>query len=247
MNNTASAHNPTAAIIIIGNEILSGRTLDINTQHIALTMTEIGVNLIETRTIADDHDMIVATVRELSPKYDYIFTTGGIGPTHDDITATAIAAAFHLDYVRSDEIYDVLKQHYSSLGEDLNPAREKMAYIPESSTLLYNDATRVPGFVTNNVFCMAGIPDIMKAMLKSALPMLKQGTIVKSKSIELMIGESKIADRFEALQLKYKNVDMGSYPFTKDGEHGTMLVLRSANYEALDASFAELKELYKNI
>ncbi|MDP4709206.1 MAG: competence/damage-inducible protein A, partial [Rickettsiaceae bacterium] len=227
MDITTSVNNPTAATIIIGNEILSGRTLDINTQAIALTLVDLGITLVETRTIADDQAMIIATVRELSNKYDYIFTTGGIGPTHDDITAASIAAAFNLPYVRNAEIYDIIKKHYDSLGEKLNPSREKMSYVPESSVLLYNEATMVPGFVTKNVFSMAGIPHIMKSMLKSAMPMLKQGIIVKSKSIEVMLGESKIADRFEALQLKYKNVDMGSYPFTKDGINGTTLVLRS--------------------
>ncbi|MDP5021301.1 MAG: competence/damage-inducible protein A [Rickettsiaceae bacterium] len=233
--------NHRAAVIIIGNEILSGRTLDINTQEIALRLGEVGVSLVETRTIADDRTMIIDTVRELSSKYDYIFTTGGIGPTHDDITAEAIAAAFNVGYTRSDEIYNILKNHYDKIGEKLNSAREKMAYIPESSKLLHNDATMVPGFVTNNVFVMAGIPNIMKSMLKSAIPMLKKGAIIQSKTLEVMLGESKIAISFEELQNKYKEVEMGSYPFTRNGNHGTALVLRSANYESLDNAFAELE------
>lgn len=233
--------NHRAAVIIIGNEILSGRTLDINTQEIALRLGEVGVSLVETRTIVDDRTMIIDTVRELSSKYDYIFTTGGIGPTHDDITAEAIAAAFNVGYTRSDEIYNILKNHYDKIGEKLNSAREKMAYIPESSKLLHNDATMVPGFVTNNVFVMAGIPNIMKSMLKSAIPMLKKGAIIQSKTLEVMLGESKIAISFEELQNKYKEVEMGSYPFTRNGNHGTALVLRSANYESLDNAFAELE------
>jgi len=238
--------NPTAAAIIIGNEILSGRTLDINTQEIALRLGEVGITLVEVRTIADDKEMIVNTIQELSTRYDYLFTTGGIGPTHDDITAESIAAAFNLPYIRNEEIYNIIKKHYDNLGEELNPSREKMAYIPESSKLLYNNATMIPGFVTKNVFSMAGIPDIMQAMLKSALPMLKKGTVVKSESIEIMIGESKIADRFETLQQEYRNVDMGSYPFTKDGIHGTALVLRSSDYDALNAAFGKLKKLCRN-
>ena len=233
--------NHRAAVIIIGNEILSGRTLDINTQEIALRLGEVGVSLVETRTIVDDRTMIIDTVRELSSKYDYIFTTGGIGPTHDDITAEAIAAAFNVGYTRSDEIYNILKNHYDKIGEKLNSAREKMAYIPESSKLLHNDATMVPGFVTNNVFVMAGIPNIMESMLKSAIPMLKKGAIIQSKTLEVMLGESKIAISFEELQNKYKEVEMGSYPFTRNGNHGTALVLRSANYESLDNAFAELE------
>ena len=239
--------NHTAAVIIIGNEILSGRTLDINTQEIALRLGEIGVSLVETRTIADDRTMIIDTVRELSSKYDYIFTTGGIGPTHDDITAEAIAAAFNVGYTRSDEIYNILKNHYDKMGEKLNSAREKMAYIPESSKLLHNDATMVPGFVINNVFVMAGIPNIMKAMLKSAIPMLKRGTVVQSKTLEVMMGESKIAISFEELQNKYKEVDMGSYPFTKNGIHGTALVLRSSNYNLLEKAFVELETIINGL
>ena len=233
--------NPTAATIIIGNEILSGRTLDINTQEIALRLGEIGISMVETRTIADDRTMIIDTVRELSSKYDYVFTTGGIGPTHDDITAEAMATAFNVSYVRSDEIYNILKNYYDKIGEKLNSAREKMAYIPESSKLLHNDATMVPGFVISNVFVMAGIPNIMKSMLKSAIPMLQRGTVIQSKTLEIMLGESKIAISFEELQNKYKEVEMGSYPFTRNGNHGTALVLRSANYESLDNAFAELE------
>lgn len=238
--------NPTAAIIIIGNEILSGQTLDINTQHIALTLGELGIVLIETRTIADDQEMIVKTIRELSPKYDYIFTTGGIGPTHDDITAESIAGAFDLKYVRNEEIYSILQKHYANLGEELNPSREKMAFVPESSGLLHNDATTVPGFYVKNVFSFAGIPNIMHAMLKAAIPLLKKGKAVKSKSMEVMIGESKFADRFQDLQKKYPNVDMGSYPFTKDDKHGAKLVLRSLDYDALEKSFEELKQTIKH-
>jgi molybdenum cofactor synthesis domain-containing protein len=243
--NIPSSDNKRAAIIIIGNEILSGQTLDINTQHIALELGKIGVILVETRTIADDREMIINTVRELSGKYDYVFTSGGIGPTHDDITAESIAAAFNLAYSRNEEIYNILKKHYDALGEKLNPAREKMAYIPESAGLLYNDATVVPGFFTKNVFSFAGIPNIMQSMLESAIPMLQKGKMVKSKSLEIMVGESKIADRFRELQEKYKNVDMGSYPFTKEGQHATKLVLRSLDYDKLEAAFDELKGMIK--
>lgn len=235
--------NPKASIIIIGNEILSGRTLDINTQEIALTLGEKGIIIAETRTIPDNKEMIIKHIQELSKKYDYVFTTGGIGPTHDDITAESIAAAFDLPYSKNLEIYKILKDYYDGIGEKLNHAREKMAYIPEGSKLLYNDATMVPGFITNNVYAMAGIPDIMKSMLKSALPSLKNGEIVKSKTIEIMLGESKIADQLSALQDKYQNIDIGSYPFTKDGIHGTALVLRSSDYPALDSAHNELQEI----
>lgn len=235
--------NPTASIIIIGNEILSGRTLDVNTQEIALTLGKKGIIVAETRTIPDIKEMIITHVRELSEKYDYVFTTGGIGPTHDDITAESIAAAFDLPYSRNEEIYQIIKNYYDSIEEKLNPAREKMAYIPEGADLIFNKATMIPGFITRNVYTMAGIPDIMKAMLESTLPNLKNGNVVKSKTIDIMLGESKIADQFSDLQKKYPNIDMGSYPFTKDGQHGTSLVLRSSDYLELDAAYAELQAI----
>ncbi len=235
--------NPTASIIIIGNEILSGRTLDVNTQEIALTLGEKGIIIVETRTIPDIKEMIITHVRELSEKYDYVFTTGGIGPTHDDITAESIAAAFDLPYSRNEEIYQILKNYYDGIGEKLNHAREKMAYIPEGADLIFNKATMIPGFITRNVYTMAGIPDIMKAMLESTLPKLKNGNVVKSKTIDIMLGESKIADQFSDLQKKYPNIDMGSYPYTKDGQHGTSLVLRSSDYLELDAAYAELQAI----
>lgn len=235
--------NPTASIIIIGNEILSGRTLDINTQEIALTLGKKGIIVAETRTIPDVKEMIVQHVRELSAKYDYVFTTGGIGPTHDDITAESIAAAFNLPYLRNEQIYQILKEHYESMGEKLNQAREKMAYTPEGAELIFNNATRIPGFITRNVYTMAGIPEIMKAMLESVLPMLKNGDIVESRAIDIMLGESKIADQFSKLQKKYPTVDMGSYPFTKDGKHGASLVLRSSDYSKLNIAYTELQKI----
>ena len=234
---------PAAAAIIIGYEILSGRTLDLNTQEIALRLGEVGISFVETRTIADDKNMIVETIRELSPKYDYIFTTGGIGPTHDDITAESVAAAFELPYVRNEEIYEIIKKNYHDSGKEVNSAREKMAYVPASAELIYNEATKIPGFVTHNVFSMAGIPEIMKSMLKSCIPMLEKGKIVKSKSVDVFLAESKIADKFSTLQKKYTNVDMGSYPFTKNNKNGTSLVLRSSDYESLEMAFNELIDI----
>ena len=235
--------NPRASIIIIGNEILSGRTLDVNTQEIAQTLGKKGIIIAETRTIPDIKEMIITHVRELSKKYDYVFTTGGIGPTHDDITAESIAAAFDLPYSRNEEIYQIIRNYYDIIEEDLDPAREKMAYIPEGADLIFNKATMIPGFVTRNVYTMAGIPDIMKAMLESTLLKLKNGNVVKSKTIDIMLGESKIANQFSDLQKKYPNINMGSYPFIKDGQHGTSLVLSSSDYLELGAAYAELQTI----
>ena len=237
--------NPSAAVLIIGNEILSGRTLDTNTQTIASTLEKIGVIIREARTIPDEKQAIIESVLALSQKYDYVFTTGGIGPTHDDITSLAISEAFSVPYVRSKTIYKLLEQFYQSRGEQMNKAREKMAFIPEGSTLIKNEVTKVPGFAIKNVYCLAGVPDIMKSMLNSIMPSLKHGNVVRSLSYTVMIGESKIAESFEALQNKYPSVDMGSYPFTKDGTHGTSLVLRATDYVNLEAAFRDLKSLIK--
>ena len=237
--------NPCAAILIIGNEILSGRTLDTNTQTIAKTLEKIGVLIKESRTVPDEKQVIIASVLALSQKYDYVFTTGGIGPTHDDITSLAISEAFNVPYVRSEVIYKLLEQFYQSRGEHMNKAREKMAFIPEGSTLIRNDVTKVPGFAIKNVYCLAGVPDIMESMLNSIIPSLKHGKVVRSLSHTVMIGESKIAVHFEALQNKYPGVDMGSYPFTREGIHGTSLVLRSTDYINLEAAFQDLKSLIK--
>lgn len=237
--------NPSAAVLIIGNEILSGRTLDTNTQTIASTLEKIGVIIREARTVPDEKQAIIESVLALSQKYDYVFTTGGIGPTHDDITSIAISEAFSVPYVRSETIYKLLEQFYQSRGEQMNKAREKMAFIPEGSTLIKNEVTKVPGFAIKNVYCLAGVPDIMKSMLNSIMPSLKHGNVVRSLSYTVMIGESKIAESFEALQNKYPSVDMGSYPFTKDGTHGTSLVLRATDYVNLEAAFRDLKNLIK--
>ncbi|MFK7973902.1 MAG: competence/damage-inducible protein A [Rickettsiaceae bacterium] len=235
--------NPKAAILIIGDEILSGRTLDINTQEIALRLGEVGVIVLETRIIPDDKTTIINTIRQLHSKYDYIFTTGGIGPTHDDITADSVAAAFNKKLIVNQDIHNKLAEHYASLGETLNPAREKMAYFPEDAVLLQTNATTAPGFMLNNVFVMAGVPRIMQSMLKSAIPLLKTGAIIKTKSIDVMIGESKVAKDFATLQHKYTDIKMGSYPFVKGKLHGTSLVLRSSNYQNLETAFNELQDL----
>jgi molybdenum cofactor synthesis domain-containing protein len=236
--------NPRAAIIIIGDEILSGRTLDTNTKTIATALLNIGVDLCEARTIPDNKNIIIKTIRELSPKYDYIYTTGGIGPTHDDITSQAISEAFGVKYTRDEEAYKIVKQLYELRGQEVTPARERMAWLPEGSSLIMNLGTP-PGFIIKNVFVLAGVPEIMESMLQTTLAMLKRGKIVKAKNLEVMLGESVIASAFEKLQHTYPEVSMGSYPFVKNGLYGTSLVLRSNNYELLEKSFSELQKIIK--
>lgn len=239
--------NITAATIIIGNEILSGRTLDINTQTIASTLFQLGIKLSESRIVPDQAELIIKAVTELSSKYDYIFTTGGIGPTHDDITSKSMAVAFQLEYVQNQEALEILEKFYSNKREEITPPRKRMAYMPEGAKLIYNAISGAPGFIINNVFVMAGIPEIMKSMLDSVLPLLRRGEMIHTKNIDIMIGETIIATEFEALQKKYQQVEMGSYPFRKDGNYGTSLVLKSLDQESLGKAYSELKKILDNV
>jgi molybdenum cofactor synthesis domain-containing protein len=239
--------NSTAAIIKIGNEILSGKTLDTNTQTIAKALCKHGVDLVETRTIADHKQTIVDAVLEFSNKYTYVFTTGGIGPTHDDITSESISAAFEVNHVRNQEVYKILEDIYEERGEELNSARIRMAYIPEGSSLIYNKATRIPGFTINNVYSLAGVPNIMEAMLEACMRKIPRGLVKHSKSITIMISESSVAVAFSELQNKYTDINMGSYPFTKNGEYGTTLVLRSQDKKKLHLVYQELGKIIDSI
>lgn len=233
----------TAAIIIIGNEILSGRTLDTNTQYIANELAKVGIDLIETKTIRDDKQKIINAVKEFSDKYDYVFTSGGIGPTHDDITSESIAEAFNSSYKRNQEAYEILIELYKAINEEMNPAREKMAFMPEGAELIVYQPSGAPGFKIKNVYALAGVPYIMKLMMASIIPTLEGGEITKSMNLDLMIGESIIAEDFLTLQQKFPEVSMGSYPFKKDNKHGTSLVLRSSNTNQLEKAFEQLNKI----
>jgi molybdenum cofactor synthesis domain-containing protein len=233
--------NPSAAIIIIGNEVLSGRTLDINTQHIAQKLAKHGIALKEVRVIPDDRQVIIDTINTVRNKYSYVFTTGGIGPTHDDITSEAVGACFNTELELNPEAYKLLREGYEARGEGLNPAREKMAHLPKGCQLIYNSVSIAPGFILGNVYVMAGVPHIMHVMLEYILPNLPKGQAVESKAIDIMLGESLIAAEFSDLQNKYPEVDMGSYPYEIEGKHCTSLVLRSNDYVKLDLSFKELE------
>ncbi len=236
-----------AAIVIIGNEILSGRTADTNINFIAKHLTEIGIQLKEVRIIPDSREKIIAVIRELSPLYNYVFTTGGIGPTHDDITSEAVSAAFNQKYALHPEAYKMLKDGYASKGEDLNPAREKMAYMPENAKLIDNHISAAPGFIIENVYVLPGVPYIMQDMFIKLIPTLKHGQKVLSKALNLMIGESFIASKFEALQNDYPTVEMGSYPFLVGEKHATSLVLRSDDHQALEEAYSKLSILFEQI
>ncbi len=237
----------TAAILIIGNEILSGRTQDINIQYIATKLSEHGINLEEVRIVPDIKSSIIDAIHNLRKKYTYLFTTGGIGPTHDDITSDAIADAFGVKLAKHPEAYRRLEEYYASKGRTLTMPNEKMAYIPEGANLIDNTASTAPGFVMENVYVMAGVPYIMHAMMDFVLPTLKSSARIESRDISLLVGESFIAKEMEYIQTKYPDVSVGSYPFIREGGYGTSVAMRSSNIDSLDKAFDEFTNIMSNL
>ncbi|MEM7723315.1 MAG: molybdopterin-binding protein [Pseudomonadota bacterium] len=235
---------PTAAMLVIGDEILSGRTRDSNMNHLAKALTDHGIRLAEARVVADDKDAIIDAVRALSGAWDSVFTSGGIGPTHDDITAEAIAAAFGTPIGIRDDARAILQAHYDRQGQDLNEARLRMARIPEGATLIDNPVSAAPGFILRNVHVMAGVPSIFEAMLASVLPTLTGGDPVLSQSLRVTRGEGDIAAPLGALAEEHPEVSIGSYPFMRDGIHGSNIVVRSQDGAAVDAVMQKLSELF---
>lgn len=232
--------NPTAAMIVIGDEILSGRTQDTNTHYLAGKLAEAGISLEEVRVVSDVHDRIVAAVKEMSETYDHVFTSGGIGPTHDDITADAVGAAFdaHVD-VRADA-RDLLAAHYDRQGMELNDARLRMARIPDGATLIDNPVSVAPGFKIGNVHVMAGVPSVMKAMVASVLPTLTGGKPLLSRTLRVIRGEGDIAGPLGVLAAANPDVSFGSYPFQKDGQYGSNIVIRGPDDTKLVAMIEAL-------
>lgn len=231
----------TAGLLVIGNEILSGRTQDANLAYLGHRLNEIGVRLAEVRVVPDIEADIVAAVNALRARFDYIFTTGGIGPTHDDITAAAIAKAFDVPLIQNPEARARLEDNYRA--GDLNEARLRMANTPEGATLIDNPVSTAPGFQIGNVFVMAGIPVIMQAMFESIVHRLVGGKPLLSRTFTVSLPEGKIAAGFGALQETYPDVEMGSYPFSRDGRFATRLVLRSSEEDRLAAAAAELEAM----
>lgn len=222
-----------AGLIIIGNEILSGRTLDKNTQHIAAKLTEQGITLAEVRIIPDNLECIVDAIHALSPALDYVLTTGGLGPTHDDITVDCIAAAFDVPVEVNPEAYERLLRHYGSAAE-FTPARQRMARIPQGAALIDNPVSTAPGFIIGNVYAMAGVPRIMQAMLDNVLLSLEGGAPLQSRTVSCTLPESQIAATLGDLQAQHPDIEIGSYPFFHDGHVGVSVVLRAADAAALD-------------
>ncbi|MGV8988218.1 MAG: competence/damage-inducible protein A [Cypionkella sp.] len=233
--------NQTAAMLVIGDEILSGRTRDSNLHHLAVALTEHGLALSEARVVADDQSAIVAAVNALRAKYDHVFTSGGIGPTHDDITADAIAAAFGVAITHRADAMALMQAHYDRQSQPFNEARQRMARIPDTATLIDNPVSIAPGFTVQNVHVMAGVPRIFEAMLAGVLTGITHGVPLLSRTLRLQRGEGDIATAFAAFAAEHPDLQMGSYPFSTNGSFGTNLVIRGTDPARLDAALAALE------
>ena len=233
--------NPTAAMLVIGDEILSGRTRDANMYHLAGQLTVQGIDLKEVRVVSDDPKAIIAAVQSLSDSYTHVFTSGGIGPTHDDITADCIAEAFgaHID-VR-DDARAILQAHYDAQKQPLNEARLRMARIPDGASLIDNPVSKAPGFTLKNVHVMAGVPSIFQAMTASVMPSLTGGQPLISQTYRVERGEGDIAAPLGALAEAFPELSIGCYPFQKNGVFGANVVIRSTDSDRLKQAMARLK------
>lgn len=236
--------NPTAAILVIGDEILSGRTRDSNLHYLAGELSRAGITLREARIVADVHAEIVAAVRELSGRYDHLFTSGGIGPTHDDITADAVAEAMGARIGHRADAMALLQAHYDRSGLPFNEARQRMARIPEGAGLIDNPVSIAPGFTIGNVHVMAGVPNIFQAMVASVLPRLTGGPPLLSQNLRVDRGEGEVAEAFGALAAEFPDLSMGSYPFIQNGAYGTNLVIRGTDPGRLDEAMVRLTRLF---
>ena len=239
--------NPTAAMLTIGDEILSGRTRDTNMPHLAQALVAKGIALRETRVVPDDLAEIVAAVNALRSRYDHVFTSGGIGPTHDDITADAIAAAFGVTLDVREDARAILAANYANPERDLNAARLRMARIPADAALIENPISRAPGFSLGNVHVLAGVPAVFEAMVAGLLPRLTGGRPLLSETLRVDRPEGEVAGPLGRIAEAHPGVNIGSYPFVRDGRFGTNLVARSDDPEALAAAFADLRTLAREL
>ena len=228
--------NPTAAILIIGDEILSGRTREANMHYLAGVLTAHGIELREARMVVDDHEAIVDAVRALASSWDIVFTSGGIGPTHDDITADAVADAFGVHIDVRDDALAILQAHYANSEFDLNEARLRMARIPDGAELIDNPVSGAPGFRIENVHVCAGVPRIFQAMVEAVLPGLAKGAVVESRSLRVERPEGEIAGPLGKIASAFPGLSFGSYPFQENGAYGANVVIRGTDTTALSAA-----------
>ncbi|ARO13669.1 molybdenum cofactor biosynthesis domain protein [Ketogulonicigenium robustum] len=236
--------NPTAAIILIGDELLSGRTRDSNMFFLAQELTRLGIDLRLAQVIPDDAATITATVRDVAGRFDNVFTSGGIGPTHDDITADAVAAAFDRPIDVRADARAILEIYYADRNIEMNAARLRMARIPDGAILIENLVSAAPGFSIENVHVMAGVPRVFEAMCHSLLPGLASGRPVLSQTWTVMRGEGEIATRLAQIAGDHPQVSIGSYPFSKDGVYGTNVVVRGVDGAAVEAALVAIAEAF---
>lgn len=238
--------NPTACLLVIGNEVLSGRTRDANIQYLAVHLGEIGIPLREVRIIPDVPETIVRTVNEVRARFTYVFTTGGIGPTHDDITSECIAAAFGVPWEPHPEAWARMERSYRP-GE-FNAARQRMATMPRGASLIDNDLSVAPGFQIGNVYVMAGVPRVMQSMFEWLKPRLQGGPPVQSRAVYAIgLPEGLIADGLKAIQLRYPMLDLGSYPFYRPSGNGVALVAKGTDATPAEAAIAEVTALIQEL
>lgn len=235
----------TAAMLVIGDEILSGRTKDKNIGHLADIMTAIGIDLREVRIVPDEEDEIAAAVNAVRARYTYVFTTGGIGPTHDDITADSIARAFGVPCEYDSKAYAMLEENYAQRGIEFTEARKRMARMPRGAEHIDNPASVAPGFRIGNVHVMAGVPAIFQAMLDNVVPTLKTGTKMLSATVSCPLGEGLIGGPLADIQQRHPDTIIGSYPKFGDGKFSTELVVRARSQKALEAARAEVEAMVR--
>ena len=246
---TGTAPEPrtvTACVVVIGNEILSGRTKDANLAWLAVQLNEVGVRLREARVIPDVEAVIVRTINEVRAAFDYVFTTGGIGPTHDDITAECVAKAFGVPLIQDPEAVRRLRAHYANPA-DLNAARLRMANVPEGATLIDNPVSKAPGFRIGNVLVMAGVPAIMQAMFDGIRAELRGGAKMLSRTVSVGLPEGKMAAGLTDLQARYPDLEIGSYPYFRLGHTGAAIVLRGTDAGRLASATYELKAFMRGL
>jgi len=235
-NDGQDAASPTACVLLIGNEILSGKTQDVNLQYLGSELAGLGVRLVEARVLPDDEHVIVSTVNECRERFDYVFTTGGIGPTHDDITAQCIADAFGRELILDEDAVACLRRG----SYELNEARLKMARVPKGATLIENPLSNAPGFQVENVYVLAGVPSIARAMFETIAADLAAGPPIYSRNVDVFLREGDIAGPLEGIAAQHPQIDIGSYPFSRDGHFGANLVVRGTDKKRLDEVLAQI-------
>lgn len=237
----------TAAMLAIGDELLSGRTKDRNIGHLAEVMTLLGIDLMEVRIVSDDQAAIVEAVNALRQRNDYVFTSGGIGPTHDDITADAIGAAFDLPVIHDPRATEILERHYAERGIEFTDARKRMTRMPQGSELIENPVSRAPGFKIGNVHVMAGVPSIFQAMLDNVVPTLKTGQKMLSQSIDSPFPEGTIGTRLGEIAKAHPDTAIGSYPRFDGTSHSVQIVIRARSQAAIDAAASDVMSMFADL